>query len=185
MSPEQPPFHPESQPFSHSSEPLHPTSLPPELADFLQTQEFACLPHATDQGTLFIVKLPTPELVSLRGPVPMEQRHELYTYPTAPVIRVVTRFHDQPGRPLAIESFINVQDPQQGQDYAALSQQRETFFLCYDEQLRHRLTKQFRGLNPETMTQLLGEADRLLASIPPERFDYELAKMVVMNTTHL
>jgi hypothetical protein len=35
--------------------------LPPELAEFLRHQEYACLTQATDKGTAFVLKLPRVE----------------------------------------------------------------------------------------------------------------------------
>src|SRR4051795_12385528 len=94
----------------------YPNELPPELADFLRDQSFACLTHPTDQGTVLVMKAPRQEIESIRGPILMEVRHELYQHPSAPVIRMVVVMYDQPARPLAFESFINVEDPQQRSD---------------------------------------------------------------------
>src|SRR6266540_2045722 len=92
---------------------LHPTPLPPDLAESLKHHEFACLTYPTDQGTALIAKAPAAEIESIRGTVPIELRHELYRHATAPVIRMVTLIHDQPDSALALESFINVEDEQQ------------------------------------------------------------------------
>ena len=99
--------------------PLHPSPLPPDLAEFLRDKLFACLTHPTDRGTVLLVKMPTADIESARGTVPIGLRHELYDRPSAPVIRMVVTIYDQPTHPLAVEAFINVQDPQQCADYAA------------------------------------------------------------------
>src|SRR4051794_13812424 len=83
-----------------SGEPLHLTPLPRELRTFFRDQRMVCLPHATDHGTLFIVKAPLGEIDSVRGVIPVAVHHELYDFPTAPVIRMVTTLYDQPKRPL-------------------------------------------------------------------------------------
>src|SRR5450830_1372159 len=132
----------EQEPTSGShSEPLSPSTLPPELVDFLKDRPFACLTHGTDQGTALVVKTPAHEIRSLGGRVPIHLRYELYDDPAAPVIRMVVRIHDQPDRPLALETFINVEDPQQRDDLAALANQDRLLMLFYDEGLAHRLTK--------------------------------------------
>jgi hypothetical protein len=46
------------------TEPDHPAVLPPELADFLKDQDYACITQATDQGTAFVMKMPGGEVES-------------------------------------------------------------------------------------------------------------------------
>ncbi len=93
--------------------PLYPTALPQELAEFLKGHDYACVTIATDQGTAFVMKLPSPDIDSVRGKVPIHLRQELYAHPAAPVLRLVFIIYDQPERPLAIETFINVGDEEQ------------------------------------------------------------------------
>lgn len=71
-----------------SGEPLEPSPLPPELAEFLR-----------DQGTVFVIKLPSSDIESARGRVPIHLRHELYAHANAPVIRTTLRVYDQPEAP--------------------------------------------------------------------------------------
>src|SRR5205823_4125437 len=98
----------------------HGAELPPELAEFLRGQQYAALLHATNQGTVLAVKMPGYEINSVRGRVPIEVRHELYSHPMSPVIRMVTRIYDQPDSSVALETYVNVGDPDQWADYAAL-----------------------------------------------------------------
>ena len=86
---------------------LRPNELPPELAAFLKDQRYACLTHATDQGTVLVLKAPRSEIDSVRGTVPIQLRHELHRHPAAPVIRMVVTIYDQPARPLAFDTFIS------------------------------------------------------------------------------
>ena len=69
----------------------HGVDVPPELAEFLWSQEYVALLHATNHGTVLVVKMPRHEIASVRGRVPIEVRQELYSHPAAPVIRLVTR----------------------------------------------------------------------------------------------
>src|SRR5258708_5570398 len=129
----------------HHPDPDHPSELPPGLAEFLKDRPIAAILHATDQGTVLVVKAPGQEIESVRGTVPIEQRHELYHHPLAPVVRIVTRIYDRPEAPLAFETFVNVEDPDQRADYAALADQEVLHVLFYDERLHHRLTKRVGG----------------------------------------
>src|SRR5947207_1287145 len=90
--------------------PEHSPTLPPELAEFLRTHQFAALLHATDRGSVLVVKAPALEIKSIRGRIPIEIRHELYRHPASPVVRMLTRIYDRPTRPLTFETFVNVDD---------------------------------------------------------------------------
>src|SRR5438270_329508 len=101
--------------------PLYPLELPPSLAAFLRESEYACVMQESDQGTLFIMKAPTPDIQSLRGNIPIRLHHQLYDHPLAPVIRTVIRFYDRPANPLLVETFTNIDDPQQRSEFAHLA----------------------------------------------------------------
>jgi hypothetical protein len=165
--------------------PENPNQLPPDLAAFLRDQHYAALLHATDLGTVLLVKAPGAEIASVRGRVPIATRHELHSHPASPVIRMVTRIYDQPERPLALETFINVGDPDQRTDYQALSQQDELVMLFYDQSLSHALSKRIGLADQPRLLQILTTADRLLAAIPEDQRDFDLAKAEVMNQTDL
>src|SRR4051794_13728409 len=87
--------------------------LPPELRDFLRTQEYACLLHATSRGTVLVLKAPADVVATLGGPIHVRLSHKLHSKPTAPVIRTVLGWSDRPGSQLLFESFTNVAEPQQ------------------------------------------------------------------------
>ena len=159
--------------------------LPPELAEFLKSQQYAALLHATNRGTVLVVKAPRHEIASVRGRVPVEMRHELYAHPASPVIRVVTRIYDQPDSSLALETYVNVEEADQRADYAALAERDHLLMLFYDELLRLTLTKQVGGVDPEVVAEVLRNADRLLATIPPNRRNFDRAKADVMDMTEL
>src|SRR5215212_6932058 len=157
------------RPSSHESRPDKPSELPPEMAEFLRDQPIAALLHGTEnQGTVLIVKAPRQEIRSVRGRVPIEFRHELYSHPAAPVVRLVTRIHDRPDSSFGLETFVNVEDPDQRADYAALAAQDHLLMLFYDERLAHQLTKRVGTPNPEAVNEVLTTADRLLAAIPSD-----------------
>ena len=169
----------------HEPERPDPLGLPSDLAAFLRTQRYACLTHATEDGrTAFVVKAPAADLATLRGPIPIELRHELYHHPAAPVIRTLLICHDRVGRPLSLESFTNVGDPQQRAEFAALAEQREAALLFYDESLQHRLSKRVRTPSGAALTDVLRQASFLLSVIPPEEVDFDRAKDAVLRLTN-
>jgi len=160
-------------------------ALPPDLAAFLKDQPYACLTHRTNVGTVLVAKLPATEIESIRGTTPVQVRHELHALPMAPVIRMVLSIYDQPDAPLALETFVNVADPEQRADYADLIRRHDLRVLFYDEALSHRLTKRLRGTSPVELRRLLSLAERLRATIHPDRYDFDAAKAAVLEQTAL
>ena len=69
----------------------------------------------------------------------------------------MTKIHDQPQRPLKLETVINVADAQQRADLAALAEQEE-LLLFYDEGHCHRLSERVRPPHGNVTTQILGQA---------------------------
>lgn len=172
-------------PLHSTSEPFHPSPLQPELAEFFQDHDFAAVMHGSNHGTLLVIKAPRREIHSVEGPILIGLEHELYDHPTAPVIRMVTTFFDQPNRPLALETFVNVEDPQQHADYEALSHQEEMLILFFDETHQHRLTKQVGGVDRDRVAEVLRRAEELYQAIPEEQYSFEIAKAWVMAHTSL
>lgn len=162
-----------------------PNRLPPELATFLRPHQYAALLHATDLGTVLLVKAPSHDITSVQGQVPIGTRHELYNHPASPVIRMVTRIYDQPDRPLSLETFVNPGDPDQRSDYQALARQDELVLLFYDQHLRHALSKRLRLTDQPRLLEVLTAADRLLAAIPEPQRDFDTAKAEVLRRTQL
>jgi hypothetical protein len=116
----------------------------------------------TDAGTVHIVKAPAREIQSLRGAIPIGVDYELYAHPLAPVIRTVIRFYDQPQHPLVVETFANVEDPQQRSEFARLADQPELYMLFYDEQVRHRLSKVVPNGGQEHIRRIVQQAEQYL-----------------------
>ena len=167
----------------HPSDPLRPSPLPPDLAEFLREQTFASMLWPTDQGTVFVIKAPGADIETTRGRVQIGVRHELYECPTAPVIRVAVTIYDRPDSQLAVETFINVEDPEQRADYSALAEQSVLHLFFYDEQLAHRLTKGVQNADRRLIREVLRRATSLYESLPQDKFDFDLAKALVMART--
>jgi hypothetical protein len=163
--------------------PLHPVELPPELAAFLADQGLTALLHGSDAGPLYVVKAPEVELQTLGGPIPIALVHQLYAHPRSPIVRTLLTFHDLPDRPLRLESFVNVGDPDQRDPFAALAEHDEISLLFYDEFLRHRRSKRMTNTAAGFVPTIVGEADRLLATIPPDQRDFDAAKAAVLEAT--
>ncbi len=114
-------------------EPVEPAALPPEPERFLQTKDIACLMHETNQGTVFVVKLPATEIATLHGRVPVHIRHELYQHPKAPVIRTVIRIYDRLDNPLGLKTLRTSNRRTIGADFLRLVDQDQVFLLFYDK----------------------------------------------------
>jgi hypothetical protein len=172
------------------TEPEHhdPSSLAdrhPELLAALGDLDYACVTVATEAGTALVVKLPSDELAALGAPVPTLVVHELYDHPSAPVIRIALRIYDQPLSPLGLETFINVADPSQRADYAALGEQDDIPLLFVDAMLQPRLAKRVSHAARDLVPRILAIADERRAQISPATFDFERAKAAVMASTQV
>lgn len=141
--------------------------------------------EASDQGTVYVVKAPGRDIADMQGPILMEISHELHQHDLAPVIRTTMRIHDQPDRPLALESFINVAEDDQWADFAQLSEQENLLFLFYDERLTHRLSKQVQNSDRDHLRNILNWADRVKASIPDEQYNFNQAKADFIAETRM
>jgi hypothetical protein len=155
-------------------------ALPPQLQEFLRTQEYACLLHGSNRGTLFLLKAPAHELTTLNGPTPVRVSHELYSKPTAPVIRTLLRWYDRPDSTIAFEAFTNVADPEQREDYRHLARQSTLTVLGYDELLRVAVQKMVANHQQREIAQIADLADKLRGLIPEDEYDFDLAKARVM-----
>jgi hypothetical protein len=164
-----------------------PDALPPELVATLEGIDYACVTVATTAGTALLLKAPRHEIESARGQTPIRLGHELYAHPAAPVIRMSVHVYDQPASLLALETFINVADPDQRADYAALAEQDEIPLLFLDEHLAQRLTKRLTHSHSgrDVVPRIVALAEQLLDQIPPGQFDFERAKQAVMEAAAL
>ncbi len=109
--------------------------LPADLAEFLQGEEYACVTAASNQGTVHVIKAHRAGIAGMGDRVPLRVSHAVYEHHLAPVIRTVVKLYDQPERPLALETFINVAEADQRTDFAALGDQAALHLLFYDEDL--------------------------------------------------
>lgn len=174
----------------HASErftPAQPIALPPDLAEFIRADSdlYLALFHTTARGTILVVKAPAIEIPGLRGPLPISIQHELYAHPAAPVIRTLIGLHDQPDDPLKLETFTNVDDPDQRMAFAAIAEQNALPFVIVDETAITRLIKQAPNTTAPHIPGLLAAADQLRRRIGAAAFDFDLAKAAVQEVTSL
>ncbi len=162
-----------------------PFQLPPELIAAIQDVDYACLTMPTSRGTALIAKLPDGEIDKIGGTFPIQVRHELFGHPAGPVIRLTATLYDDPDDPLLLETFINVDEQDQRDDYAIFAEQEEIPLLFYDQFHRHRLAKTVGNGSREQIPHVLQAADELLAGIPAGARDFERAKADVMLAVHL
>ena len=140
----------------------------------------ACLMQTTDQGTAFVLKTSRREIRGVRVRLPIRVTHALSDHPAAPVIRTTITVYDQPQRPLAFETFTDVAEPDQREDFARLAKQERLLLLFYDEQLTHRLTKLAPYHDDGTIPAIRLQAAVLQARIPSQHYDFRAGKQAVI-----
>lgn len=161
------------------------TTLPSELAAYLKDHEYAALLHGTDHGSIYICKAPCREIDQLRGPLPVGLTHSLYEHLNAPVIQSVIRLYDQPQSHLALESYVNVADEGQRDDFAALGRQRTIALAFYNERLDNQLIKRIANNTRRDIAHILDQAMTLSRHVPADHYDFDQAKEAVMRATSL
>jgi hypothetical protein len=159
--------------------------LPADLAEFLRREEYACVTAASDQGTVHVIKAHRADIAGMGDRVPMRVSHAVYEHPLAPVIRTVVKLYDQPERPLALETFINVSEADQRTDFAALGDQAALHLLFYDEDLTYQKGITLPNTQRAAIATILQRADTVRAGISAERYDFDAAKAAVMARTTL
>src|SRR5262249_12320898 len=140
---------------------------------------------ATDIGTILVVKLSQDDIRGIPSPVPIHVRHELYEHPLAPVIRSVVTIVDRPANPLLLETFTNVGEADQEEQFAALATQDRFYAFFYDEPLRHRRSISIGVMDAEGISKMLWSAQQHLRAVPSAQFDFDRAKEEVIRATAL
>jgi hypothetical protein len=151
------------------------------LKDVLRTQEYACLLHATNRGTVFVLKAPAPDLAPLRDRTPIRLTPELHSRPTAPVIRTAVSWYARPAARREVAAFTDVADPQQAEAYLKLGKQKDILVLAYDASLQSPIQKRLTNLHQRAVLEILVLADKLRATIPANEYDFEAAKAAILE----
>jgi len=134
---------------------------------------------------VYVIKAHGADIAGMGDRVPMRVRHAVYEHPLAPVIRTVVTLYDQPERPLALETFINMAEADQRTDFAALGDQAALYLLFYDEDLTYQKGITLPNTERAAIPAILQGADTVRAEIPAERYDFNAAKAAVMARTTL
>jgi hypothetical protein len=162
-----------------------PFELPYPLREQLRGDERAGLLHTTPRGTIFILKTPAADWGSVTRNTPVRLTHELYSKPTAPVVRTTLEWYDWQQTHLNFETFTDVADPDQRAKFARLSKQAGIPILAYDEQLlvptkRYVIHRQHKDID-----KILTTADKVRALIPDGEYDFDAAKARVQGQAAL
>ncbi len=150
------------------------------LVEAMRDEECACVTARTTDGTAFVVKAPADEIDRLSGPLSVAVAHELYAAATAPVLRTLLIFRDDPQRPFVVETFTNIADPAQRADFAQLAEQETAAVEFYDEGFTRRLTKRITLGGGNQLTQVLAHAQEYRRRIPEGGYDFDRANSDVM-----
>lgn len=140
----------------------------------------AGLALTTDHGIAVVAAVPSCLIEGFSATGPAFLRHELYSHPAAPVIRLVATVYDRREQPLRIQAFINITDDQERLGYDGLCNQERTALLCYDEFLARRLTRTIVSFNCRATRKVLRLACELLTKISSESIDFGAAEAAVM-----
>jgi len=159
--------------------------LPADLAEFLQGEQYACVTAANDQGTVHVIKAHRADIAGMGDRVPLRVSHAVYEHPLAPVIRTVVTLYDQPERPLALETFINVAEADQRTDFATLGDQAALHLLFYNEDLAYQKGITLLNNQRAAIPAILRRADTVRAGILAGRYDFDAAKAAMMARTTL
>lgn len=151
-------------------------TLPPDLAAVFRQETGAARLWPHRRGTLLVFRAPAEHLATLQGPTtPLRITHQLYSKPTAPVIRTLLRWYDHPGSERVLDTFTNPADPDQAAAYRRLSQQATVSLLGYNEQLVPTVRKTIVNQQQRQVSQITELADKLLWTIPEDEYDFEAA----------
>lgn len=154
-------------------------TLPPELEAFLRSQRYGLLTIAASIGTVLIAKAPAEDIESCRGRRTIVLTHELYAYPSGPVLRMLLSIDDESG-PLVLETFCNVAASDQLSDWRSMLAADVVRVAFFDEGLRCRLMKAIPQAPSADRERLIPEALAILAGTDPSRLDFDAAKAAVM-----
>ena len=160
--------------------PRAPITLPPLLRQFLVARPFAMIPSLTSDGMVLVIKAADADVESCRGSMPVMVRYELHQTRHGPLIRLLLVVQDQPESHLTFETFCNVQDASQLDEWRDLLSRSYLRVLFYDSQLTHRFSKRVTQPVDQAARSLLSQARRLVALVDPRDLDFDKAKEQVM-----
>ncbi len=143
---------------------------------------FGCLPLWTSSGCALFVHLDLASIKACRSAI-NDVRLELAVIDNCPLIRLDIRIYDQPGEPLMMDCFLNIQDERCGLAIEALVEQKWLVTHWYDEDLRYVRSSAIRWgqSQREGAKRIIANARKIVSETGSSDFDRAKAKYVVMN----
>jgi len=111
--------------------------------------------------------------------VPVWHQFQLALYPTASVLRLYVELLDDPEAPFCMETFFNVEEPDQLRGLQELAKQSLIDLDFYDAACEYVFTKRLHNgkLQREQLGQLIWQALRHHEGIPESQRDFDEAKL--------
>jgi len=167
-----------------------PVTLPPDLAAFLSTQEFAMVTVGSSEGALLVAKLPNADIEDIRGIRKIEVSYRLHRTSYGPAISLILTifldaFTDEDGvehvPSVILETFFNPSDDVQMADFDDLLTHEHLRLLVYGDALDHRLSKKVTQpyLDPDLNTMGV-RARQMLMEIDPIDINFDRAKAQII-----
>ncbi len=172
------------QEHSAGSIPTNPDQIPPAQLSLLRIlPPYTFIPALTETDAVVAIKVNDGDIQRFHEHTLINGRSELYKESAAPVIRFLITVGITPDRPLVMESFVDISDPDQRGACVGLASNAEARALIYNELLvlERTLTA---TLPPAGMIKdQIDEADQLRGSIPDGAFNFDAARRAVMWKT--
>lgn len=162
-----------------------PVILSPDLRGFLYAHpgDAALLLSSSDDNlTSLVVKTTSNTIQTLRGDVPIRYQWTVWDTPWARVLRLEMTIYDRPQAPYALETFMNVENPEQLADLRRLTLQKYLQIHFFDRRCRYKFTKRI-AQDAETRWSLLQAIDLALVTHKELNgsWDFDRAKVEVMK----
>jgi hypothetical protein len=151
--------------------------LSPEIREVFERTGFGCLAVEADIGIVHVCHASDQDIDGFSDN-PIHYQWQLIKMPTAPLIRLDVVVLDNPTSPFKLESFLNIDAPDQAAVLSSLANQDRLYLAFYGTDLSYRYTKVIR--HDEQQWQYLDEliqvAERYLHSLEPGGRDFDRAK---------
>lgn len=159
-----------------------PNELPAEVKEVFERTGYGCLALESSIGVVHVCHAADADIASFND-APITYRWELIKMPTAPLIRLVFRVHDQPDNPYQFESFLNVAEEDQGQVLTDLAGQDQLYLAFYGNNLTHHFTRAVSHDEQQwqRLDEITAEAETYLEQLPEGKFYFDQAKAAFMN----
>jgi hypothetical protein len=152
--------------------------LPPEMQAVFEKSGVGCFAaERADESVSFVTHVAPTDLQSLRH-APVIYDWQIFTMPTAPLIRFAAAFLDDVYHPYRLEHFLNIGDPDQARCLSRLIEQSALHFDFYDAEYEFTFSKPVvhPAFRRAKLATLIREAVNHYGTIPPQQRDFDHAK---------